>query len=74
MDGVRRPEAFQAVIGGQADSAVAAERHFSPAKVDTLITVNPGLAVQIALLQTQKLSQLESHISLIHHKMQNVSL
>ena len=33
MDGVRRPEAFQAVIGGQVDSAVAAERHFSPAKV-----------------------------------------
>ena len=33
VDGVRRPEAFQAVIGGQIVSAVAAERHFSPAKV-----------------------------------------
>lgn len=32
-EGVRRPEAFQAVIGGLKDSTVAAERHFSPAKV-----------------------------------------
>lgn len=37
VDGVRRPEAFQAIIGGQADSAVAAERHFSPAKVKFLL-------------------------------------
>ena len=33
VHGVRRPEQFQAVIGGLEGAGVAAERHFSPQKV-----------------------------------------
>ena len=33
VHGVRRPETFEAVIGGAQGSSVAAERHYSPAKV-----------------------------------------
>lgn len=33
VHGVRRPEQFQAVIGGLQGAGVAAERHFSPQKV-----------------------------------------
>lgn len=55
MDGVRRPEAFQAVIGGQAESAVAAERHFSPAKVnDTQGTGKPAAFISFENLQSMK--------------------
>lgn len=47
VHGVRRPETFQAVIGGATGSSVAAERHYSPAKVTTHLPVpfkaNPEL-------------------------------
>ena len=32
-NGGRRPEQFQAIVGGLKEASVAAERHFSPAKV-----------------------------------------
>ena len=60
VDGVRRPEAFQAVIGGQADSAVAAERHFSPAKVTRiLLQLENGTLLQSMSKQGGKFGRFE---------------